>query len=287
MTSKLKSIALAVALTTVLTGCTPISGNSESKAALQGIKDKPMPGFQLAGSGSGDSFCIAGSYCNPNATLIFTSTREFASRAEFCRELIPWAEGIGADSFQYDPEYIAIPFADREGAAQFACTGANNFSLVGGAGDVRWILTSDGKQMEIQTTLSGEEGLDDPRLALKTWDEAMQELSPSGKLDIDILSAIETYRLANPKANPSSLKTIQAALKDINLPEGTRIVEDAAGKAHYVELLDSPEYKHCLNITPFYPAFFLMNNPGSGFVGLNNLSDDVFGALNYTSCRQP
>lgn len=287
------ALALIVALAVTLAGCTPLPGNSQNIAALEGLRNKPMPGFQFAGSDKGESVCLPATYCSPNARLFFTSTKKFASRAEFCRDLIPWAKEIGADSFLFDPDYIAMPFDGREGAAQFACMGANNFSLVGSSSDIRWMLAGNSETLTIETAMSREEEgvVDDPRLVLKTWDVAIQELSPSTKLYMNILLAIETYRLAKPEANPSSIKTIQSALKELELPKGAKIIKDKDGKAHFVELPEDPEVKQCLNITPFDPDFFLMENPGSGFVALSNLeggaSLDVFGALNYSECPRP
>jgi hypothetical protein len=293
----MKKVALAftVALAVALAGCTPLAGNSRNIAAIEDLQNKPMPGFEYTGSDKGESACLPATYCSANATLFFTSTKQFASRAEFCRNLIPWAKEIGADSFIFDPDYIAVPFIDNEGTAQFACLGANNFALVGSSGDTRWTLAGGVETLSITTVMSNEVAgaLDDPRLALKSWDQAMSELTQTTKLDVDILSAIETYRLANPEADPTSVKNIQRALKEIKLPENTRIIKDKFGKAHYVELPENPDVKQCLNITPFNPDFFLMESPGNGFVPLmltnpeGEGSLDVFGATDYAACLEP
>lgn len=292
----MKKLAIAITAVSIafgITGCSPLPGNSDNIAALAGLKAHPMPGFELAGSDNGDAYCLPASYCSPNTSVMFTSTKKFASRAEFCRDLIPWAKEIGADSFQFDPDYIALPFEGREGAAQFACNGTNNFSLVGSTGEVRWMVTGGMDQLSIETVMGREEGgMDDPRMALKTWEQAVSQLFPESKLNIDILSAVETYRQEHPEADPGSLKTVQTALKGIQFPDGAKIVKDKAGKAHYVYLPGSAAMtERCLNITTFDREYFMMDDPGQTFVALANLeggaSLDVFGATNYTACPKP
>lgn len=285
MSKAFKVIALALTVASSLSGCVLVAASQNQNIhALDKVKANPMPGFELSGSGNGDSFCVPGSYCSANARADFTNTKPYASRADFCKEFIAWAPKVGVHSWWYDPDYIGLPIKGHEGAAQFACIGARNFALIGETNKVTWNVTGTLEEIRVETTMSTEEGMDDPRMALKTWDDAVSQLFAGNKLSMDALSAIETYRLANPKANPNSMKTIETALKDIKLPDGSKLIKDKKGIAHYLYLPVSPELsERCINITPFDPSYFKMDNPGSGFVTLSgNDGDPMVDEFAYT-----
>jgi hypothetical protein len=106
---------------------------------------------------------------------------------------------------------------------------------------------------------------------------------------MDILSALETFRLQNPKLNPSDEATAKAALKDIELPEGSKFVNDKSGNVHYLFIpSDGFMLERCLNIKPFSETYFQMTNPGSGFVGLyivdGQPKTDEFGYITSGNC---
>lgn len=289
LASAIRAIALALIITVSVSGCYATGANRINAEALIEIKNNPMPGFELTSSDDGDSVCIGASYCGTNASLVFTNTETFKSRADFCKALLAWAPSVGADSWIYDPDYIALPIEDHEGAAQFACLGANNYSLIGSSGTVRWTMSGDGNQLSVATIMGMEGGLDDDRMTLKTWDDAKAQLFEGTRLHMDVLSALETFRLQNPKLNPSKPSTVNAALKDIELPKGSEVVLDESGRAHYLYLpSDGFMLERCLNIKPFSEDYFQMPNPGSGFVGLYLLEGqpkaDEFGYLDSAKC---
>jgi hypothetical protein len=264
-----RAITAAVALTFSLTGCSPVPGAGENFAALDQITKNPMPGFTLLSSHRGDSFCFLASYCSGNASATFTGSKKYDSNAAFCKDFIPWALKVGVQSWDYDPDYIAFPIKGHEGAAQFACVGANNFSLIGSTNGVIWMMNGGREQITVTTAMSNEGGIDDNRMVLRTWDKALAQIFPGNKMNMELLSAIETYRLANPKADPTSVKTIETAIQGIKLPSGSKIVKDSKGKAHYIYIpADAELLERCINIKPFNPDYFRMDNPGSGFVTL-------------------
>ncbi len=289
LVSALRAIALAVAVAVSASGCATGGASGVNARALAEIKNNPMPGFELASSRDGDSFCLPASYCTTNASLDFTSTKTFKSRAEFCKELIAWAPSVGADSWMYDPDYIALPMKDHEGAAQFACLGANNYSLLGSTGNVRWTMSGDGTQLRVETIMGSDGSLEDERMTLKTWDDAKAQLFEGTRLNMDVLSALETFRLDNPELNPAKLSTVNAALKALDLPKDSEVVLDESGSAHYLYLpSDGFMLQRCLNIKPFSEEFFQMPNPGEGFVGLFILDGqpktDEFGYVDTAKC---
>ncbi|MEY4452006.1 MAG: hypothetical protein RLZZ380_1127 [Actinomycetota bacterium] len=289
LVSALKATALFLAVTISATGCATAGASRVNAEALTGIKNNPMPGFELASTDEGDSICLPASYCTTNARLFLKNTKTFESRADFCKELLAWAPSVGADSWMYDPDYIALPIKDHEGAAQFACLGANNYSLIGSTGNVRWTMAGDGTQLSVETIMGTDGSLEDERMTLKTWDEAKSQLYAGTRLNMDILSSLETFRLENPKKDPSKLATVKTALKDLNLPEEAEFVLDKSGSAHYLYLpSDGFMLERCLNIKPFSETFFQMPNPGSGFVGLFILDGqpktDEFGYLESAKC---
>ena len=289
LVSALRAIALAVALMVSVSGCATGQASRVNYEALAEIKNNPMPGFELTSSQIGDSVCLPASYCTTNASLWFTSTKTFNSRADFCKELIAWAPSVGADSWMYDPDYIALPIKDHEGAAQFACLGANNYSLLGSSGQVRWTMSGEETQLTVETIMGSDGSLEDERMTLKTWDDAKAQLFEGTRLNMEVLSALETFRLENPQLNPSKLSTVKKALKAVNLPEGSEVVLDESGSAHYIYLPSDPlMFERCLNIKPFSEEFFQMPNPGEGFVGLYTLDGqlkiDEFGYLDSAKC---
>jgi hypothetical protein len=248
-----------------------------------------MPGFEAASVRGGDSICLPASYCTTNASLILTSTKTFNSRADFCKELIGWAPSVGADSWMFDPDYIALPLKDREGVAQLACVGTNNYSLIGSKGKVRWTMSGDGSQLNVATIMGTDGSLEDTRMVLNTWDFAKSGLFAGTQLNMDVLSALETFRLENPKLNPSKLTTVKAALKEVNLPKGSEFVLDTSGGVHYLYIADDGfMMERCINVKPFSETYFQMSNPGTGFVALTIFEGqpipDEFGYTTFTKC---
>jgi hypothetical protein len=289
LVSALRAIALAMAVTVSVSGCVTAGASRVNAEALAEIKNNPMPGFELASSDDGDSVCLPASYCTTNASVTLKSTKTFNSRAEFCKEFIAWAPSVGADSWMYDPDYIALPMKDHEGAAQFACLGANNYALLGSTGNVRWTMSGDGTQLRVETIMGSDGSLEDERMTLKTWDDAKAQLFEGTRLHMDILSALETFRLENPELNPATLSTVNAALKALELPKDSEVVLDKSGSAHYLYLpSDGFMLERCLNIKPFSEEFFQMANPGEGFVGLYILDyqpkTDEFGYIDSAKC---
>lgn len=284
LATALRAIALAVAVTVSVSGCATAGASRVNADALSDIKNNPMTGFELVALDEGDGFCLPATYCTTNASVIFRSTKTFKSRAEFCKELIAWAPSVGADSWMYDPDYIALPMKNHEGAAQFACLGANNFALLGSTGDVRWTMAGDGESLSASTIMASDGSLEDERMSLKTWDDAKAQLFEGSRLNMDVLSALETFRLENPELNPAKLSTVNKALKAVKLPEGSEVVLDESGSAHYLYLpSDGFTLERCLNIKPFSEEFFQMPNPGEGFVGLLPTTDE-FGYLSFAKC---
>lgn len=265
---KLLAATLIAASALTTTGCTNPVTTGQYKAALEQIKNHPLEGFTLSETREP----VAGiDYSNPNPSYVFTS-ESTDDQATFCTKLIPWAQKYGADSWLVDPEYVAMPIEGRESLAQMNCIGGNQFSIVGSTKDVRWWIQGSPQRIEISTVMSQEGGLDDQRMVSHTWDEAIKQINPDYKLRMDILSAVETYRLAHPKEDPSSVATITKAIANSE-PKPT-IVKDAKNKAHYLDV-PAGDYmaQLCINITPYDEKYFLAPNPGEGFFLLFNPSD--------------
>jgi hypothetical protein len=292
ITRKLATFVTLVAMSLTASGCVPLSGSGNTNSAIEKIAQKPMPGFFIAAKSSGDSFCALASYCSVNASAEFTADKPYESRMDLCEDLIKWAPAIGVDSWLYDPDYIALPIKGHEGAAQFACIDASNFALSGSTDDVRWMLSPTLDRYMVTTIMSNEGGIDDPRMTLKSWDDARAELFDGTRRYMDILSALETYRLAHPDQDPASMKTVMAALKPLKLDSALEVIKDAEGKAHYISIpADQVMLAACLNIKPFDEKYFQMKNPGSGFVGLYLTEDrpviDEFGYITPGECGKP
>ena len=153
-------------------------------------------------------------------------------------------------------------------------------------------MSGDGTQLMVETIMGMEGSLEDERMTLKTWDDAKSQLFEGTRLHMDILSALETFRLENPELNPATLSTVNAALKALELPKDSEVVLDKSGSAHYLYLpSDGFMLERCLNIKPFSEEFFQMANPGEGFVGLYILDyqpkTDEFGYIDSAKCPDP
>lgn len=292
ITRKLVTLATLAAVSLSATGCVPLSGSGATNSAIEKLGQKPMPGFFITATSTGDSICALASYCSVNAMAEFTADKPYETRMDLCEDLIKWAPAIGADSWLYDPDYIALPIEGHEGAAQFACIDAGNFALAGSTDEVRWMLSPALDRYSVTTIMSNEGGIDDERMTLKTWDDARSQLFDGTRRYMDILSTLETYRLAHPGQDPASMKTVVAALKPLKLDDSLEIVKDAKGNAHYISIpADEVMLAACLNIKPFDEKYFQMKNPGSGFVGLYLSEDrsiiDEFGYITPGTCAKP
>lgn len=283
-----KSLALATTAIAIiaLTGCSNPAQTAKYQDALSAMVESPLEGYELSTT---DEPTCGFDYCNPNFTYIFTSSTK-EDQAPFCAAMIDWAAKSGADSWFYDPEYIALPLKGHEGAALYACFGGNQFNLAGTTKGIRWTVNGTPGQIVLSSIMNREGGLDDDRMKPHTWDEGRALLFEGDRLNMDILSAIETYRTENPKANHSSTETIMKALKGIDLPDGFRVVNDSMGKAHYLEIpADDVMLERCINITPFDENFFGFPNPKSGFTVLyildGNPATDQFGYTYSGKCK--
>ena len=294
----MKKLAIAITAASLaigLTGCSTWSGNSTIEsgnsankaeiAAAEEMSKHPMPGFALNSIGYGDRDCVWLGPCNTNATVNFTTSKRFDSRPQFCKDLISWLPSIGADAWGVSD--IPLPLKGHEGAATFSCIGVEYFRFFGTIKDVRWQLECAESYLNI--TASSDDFEDDKVLETRGWDEAFSLMSPGNRLNMEALSAIETYRLANPKANPSSTKTIEKALKDVQLPKGSKLVKDKSGKVHYLYLpKDENLLERCINVTPFDTEYFQIENPGSGFIALpvpdGQAVIDEFGYTDFKAC---
>lgn len=258
---KITISALALALT--LTGCTnPVLSAKLSNATAE-MLTSPLEGYEL--TSTVEPVC-GFDYCEPNYTYQLTSSSDTDDRTAFCKKMIDWATKFGGDSWFFDPEFIALPIEGHEDAALFACFGVDGFNIVGTSKGVRWQLNGSPGQLQLSTVMNREGNLDDSRLAFHTWDEGKSLLFDGTRLNMDLLSAIEKYRTANPKADPVSESTIKAALKDITLPEGIKFVKDKNGDVHYIDLpADDVLLQRCLNIKPFDETYFKMPKPKDGF----------------------
>lgn len=293
ITRKLTTLVTLAAVSISITGCVPMPASLATNAAIEEIIQKPMPGFFLTSASNGDQICAPASYCNVNAIAEFTADKPYETRMALCEDLLAWAPSIGADSWLFDPDYVALPIAGREGAAHFACLDiAGNFSLAGTTKGVRWMLSASEDSYVVSTSMSTDGGIDDLRIALKTWDEARAEMFDGTRRYMDILSALETYRLAHPEQDPASMETVTAALKPLQLDDSLVVIKDSDGKAHYISLpADQVMLAACLNIKPFDEEFFQMKNPGSGFVAHHvpegQPAIDEFGYIASGACGQP
>jgi hypothetical protein len=259
---------------------------------MEELAKTPIPGFKVSNINRGDVVCFPMSYCNSGASVTFTATKQFGSRAEFCEELIAWAPSAGADSWSFNPEYQAMPIKGHEGAAQYSCIGGSLSALIGTTKGVRWMLEGGLEMLQAITVSDGTAEAEDRNLLPRSWELSMTSISPGSRLNMKVLDAIETYRLANPSADPSTKKTFELALKDVELPAGSKLVEDESGKIHYL-YIPTDEYltERCINVTPFDPEYFQMESPGTGFFILPLVDGeeviDEFGYTSFATCPMP
>ena len=282
--------ALAIATSAIamlaLAGCSNPAQTAKYQDALSEMVASPPDGYTLLQT---DDPTCGFDYCNPNYTYLFSSPDK-AAQAPFCAAMIDWATKSGADSWFYDPEYIALPLKGHEGAALYACFGGNQFNLAGTTKGIRWTVNGSPGQIVLSSIMNREGGLDDDRMKPHTWDEGRALLFEGDRLNMDILSAIETYRTEHPNENPSSLKTIEKATKGLTLPIGLKFIQDKSGKVHYLNIpADDVMLERCINITPFDEKYFGFPNPKTGFTVLyifdGNPVIDQFGYTYSGKCK--
>lgn len=266
MSAKRTIAVLTAALTLlVLTGCTNPALSRKLSDATSKMVASPPEGYKL--SETSEPTCGI-DYCDANFTYIFRSSST-ESKAPFCASMIEWASKWGADSWFYDPEYIALPIEGHSGAALYSCFGGNQFSLAGTTKGVRWTVMGTPGQIVLSTIMNRDGNLDDDRMKPHTWDEGRALLFDGDRLQMDILSAIETYRTEHPNENPSSMETIKKATRALKLPSDIKFKKDKSGKVHYLNIpADDVMLEACINITPFDESYFGFPNPKVGFTQL-------------------
>ncbi len=275
----IRPAVVIAALSVALSGCANPFVSNANEQALADMKSNTMEGFTLVGTT--EPVCGI-DYCNTNWAYDFANESPNENQAGYCTRVISWAKEHGADSWLADGDYVAMPIEGHEGAAQFACVGGLNYSLLGSTGNVRWWVSGGPAHYQIATIMNPGGAIDDERMVFHTWDEARDLLIDESRHISDLLSAIETYRIDNPQADPSSITTIEAALKPLELDPATTIIEDKGGKAHYL-ILPAGQFmlELCINITPYDPEYFGAPNPGNGFIPLYLAEDaetiDEFG----------
>lgn len=280
-------ISAIVALSAVLAvaGCTNPLQSKHIADAMSQMVSSPLEGYRL--DQTVEPTCGI-DYCNANYNYIFTSSDK-DDKSTFCKKMFDWATKFGADSWYFDPEYIALPIKDYEGAAMYACFGGNQFNLAGTSDGIRWTLSGAPGQLLLGSLMNREGGLDDDRMKFHNWDEGRALLFEGTRLNMDILSAIETFRTQNPKLDPSSPSTIDKALKGVELPVGVKLIKDKAGQVHYLDIpADDVLLQRCINIKPFDETYFGFPNPKSGFTTLYILEGapviDEFGYTKTDAC---
>jgi len=287
MFGKSTIIAAVAAICLALTGCTNPLQTARYEKALAPMVNQPLEGFEL--TDTVEPVCGI-DYCEPNISYTFTKNGNPDSKADFCKKLIAWVKGFGADSWPAGDDFIAMPLEGHEAAAQFACVGGST-SFLGYNGDVRWWVVAGPTSYQLSTVMNREgNGLSDDRMLPRTWEEARADLFAGTRLNMDILSAIETYRIVNPDADPTSKRTIEAALARVELDPATKLVFDENGKVKYIDIpADDILLERCLNIGEYDPEYFGVISPGEGFLSawLNPEEEivDEFGYLTSGSCK--
>lgn len=275
-------------LASSISGCVNPLDTAKFESALASLKESPLEGFKL--SDTRKPTCGI-DYCEPNPGYTFTNQGTPDSLPVFCQKLIDWVTKNGADSWIAGEDFIAMPLEGHQGAAQVACVGGIT-SFVGSTNDIRWWVVGNPTSYEISTVMNRDgKTVNDDRMLPHTWEEARGLLMDGTRLTMDLLSAIETYRIKNPDADPSSVKTIEEAIKGIELDPATKIITDKNGKAHYLNLpADDIFLERCLNIKPFDQEFFGVISPGEGFLPMwitpEEEPQDQFGYSTSGACHE-
>ena len=266
LAKKTIAILISALAVTSLSGClNPIQG-AQYEAALSDLKANPLEDFKQ--SAYSKPTCGI-DYCEPNPGYTFAKNGAPDTWPVFCQKQITWLKKMGADSWLAGEEAIAMPLEGHEDSAQVACV-AGNTSFLGTTDGIRWHVVAGPTAYDIRTVMSREgQGPEDERFLPHTWDEAKKLLMDGARNTMNILSAIASYRLDHPTEDPSSTKTIKAALKDLDIDPGIKIIKDNEGKAHYLDIpADDVFLEFCLNISPFDPEYFGTPSPRDGFLSI-------------------
>jgi hypothetical protein len=286
-----KKLATAVAAALVLVtlaGCANPIVVASAQKALQPLAENPMPGFKL--SLKYDPSCGI-DYCTVNPRYEFTSNNPTKTRPEFCKDLLTWATKYGADSWLFDPENIAIPTKGHEASFQVACASGESALLGTSENGVRWLLSGNSSMYQFGTVLNTDGQLDDARTKLVGWNDAIGQLSSGAQRNLEILDAVNSYRIGHPQENPRALETVKNALKAVKQSSDIKLIEDSKGKVNHLQVpADGFLVERCINIEPFDETYFLVPDPGTGIFGSYRNEEDTpleeFGFITSGVCPQ-
>jgi len=284
----MKKICASLAATVIaltLAGCSNPILVAANQKALQPLADDPIPGFEL--SLKYDPSCGI-DYCTVNPRYEFTSKTKVKSQAEFCVEFLAWATKHGADSWLFDPEYISIPLKGHEASFQIACASGKGELLGTADGGVRWMLSGNPTAYGFSTVLNTDGQLDDARTKLVGWNDAIGQLSSGAQRNLEILDAVNSYRLSHPAEKQSSPSTIKRALEKVAQSADLQLISDGKGQVKALKVpADEFLLERCISVEPYDEAFFLTPNPGTGIFGSYRSEEDEpiqeFGFI--TSCN--
>ena len=277
----MKSVLIASIATLSLSGCAnPLLAYSNQQALAE-MKANPVAGFKLT-SEVGPNCGLFVVVCSENYSYEFSTDDHNKSQAEVCKQVFAWAAKYGA--YIWHADSYGAPIKDHENSAQFACVGVSDFNIVGNSGSIGWAIervTSSGYW------LSSFSGLE-PK---KSWEESFALWPPLVQRHSNVLSAIETYRMEHPEADPTAVSTVEAALKPLNLGAAIKVISNKKGEAKFLSLTgDDYYYDTCVNITPYDPNYFQAPNPGNGFyplfLGDNTIEINEFGYTKYAACDE-
>jgi len=269
-----------------LVGCANPILVAANHRALQPLAENPMPGFKL--SLKYDPTCGI-DYCTVNPRYEFTSSNPTKSQPEFCGEFLTWATKYGADSWLFDPENIAIPTKGHEASFQVACASGEGALLGTSENGVRWMLAGNPAGYGFSTVMNTDGQLDDARLKLVSWKDAIDQISSGARRNLEILDAVNSYRISHPQEKPRALETITNALKAVKESSDIKLIEDSKGEVNHLQVpADGFLLERCINIEPYDETYFLTPNPGTGIYGTYSTEEDApleeFGIITSGAC---
>ena len=284
---RLATLAAASLVLGTLAGCANPIVVASTQKALQPLAENPMPGFKL--SLKYDPSCGI-DYCTVNPRYEFTSKNPTTSRPEFCKDFFTWATKYGADSWLFDPENIAIPTKGHEASFLVACASGESALLGTSENGVRWMLAGNSAMYQFGTVLNTDGQLDDARTELVGWNEAIGQLSSGAQRNLEILDAVNSYRIGHPQENPRAFETVTNALKTVKQSSDIKLIEDNKGEVNHLQVpADGFLVERCFNIEPYDETYFLIPNPGTGIFGTYSTEEDApleeFGIIKSGACR--
>lgn len=277
-------------------------GNA-SAGVIEELRKIDLPDYTI-----GEASTEGGGFGHPANDMSFSAkkiTSDSTVAAE-CESVIAAAMKLGASSWYFDPDYVALPLSDHGPEAQFGCvqilnsqlgagldpletSGSPIFGLLaratdpgnaaGGSFRIEFnaqldarATAADPKVYHYNLYVSTNAGVGDERTLRRSWDEALAAIPPSSRAFYQLLDRVGAYRAANPAAAPYAPATITAALSGYAQDFPQVQVTPITNQRDEVRWLQvdpgaaGGRLPACVSIRQYDPAFTGVADPGSGYV---------------------